>query len=62
LVLLKEEVAERAGMDFTSIGAAERGARSLSLKSLAKVARALDVPIEELVRFPNIHFSFEGFF
>ncbi|MBU0568657.1 helix-turn-helix transcriptional regulator [bacterium] len=41
--LLKEEVAEKAGMDFTSIGAAERGVRSLSLKSLARVAKALEL-------------------
>jgi len=43
LGLLKEEVAEKAGMDFTSIGAAERGVRSLSLKSLARVAKALEL-------------------
>jgi len=40
-------------MDFTSIGAAERGVRNLSLKSLARVADALDVPIEELVCLPR---------
>lgn len=53
LGLTQEEVAERAGMDFTSIGAAERGVRNLSLKSLFKVAKALGVPIEELVRSPK---------
>lgn len=53
LGLTQEQVAERANMDFTSIGAAERGIRSLSLKSLYKVAQALEVPIEELLSFPK---------
>ncbi|MEK7275526.1 MAG: hypothetical protein AAB110_09735, partial [Candidatus Desantisbacteria bacterium] len=39
--------------DFTSIGAAERGVRNLSLKSLHRVAQALGVPIEELVCLPK---------
>ncbi len=46
-------LAEKADMDFTSIGAAERGVRNLSLKSLARVADALGVPIEELVSLPR---------
>ena len=49
----QEYLAEKADMDFTSIGAAERGVRNLSLKSLARVADALSVPIEELVRLPR---------
>lgn len=49
----QEYLAEKADMDFTSIGAAERGVRNLSLKSLARVADALSVPIEELVRLPK---------
>jgi transcriptional regulator with XRE-family HTH domain len=49
----QEYLAEKADMDFTSIGAAERGIRNLSLKSLARVADALSVPIEELVRLPK---------
>ena len=49
----QEYLAEKADMDFTSIGAAERGVRNLSLKSLARVADALNVPIEELVRLPR---------
>ena len=51
--LTQEEVAEKAGMDFTSIGAAERGVRNLSLKSLHRVAQALEVPIEEIVCLPK---------
>jgi len=48
--LTQEDLAERAGMDFTSIGAAERGNRNLSLKSLARVAEALGVSLEEIFR------------
>jgi transcriptional regulator with XRE-family HTH domain len=53
LGLTQENLAEKADMDFTSIGAAERGVRNLSLKSLARVADALGVPIEELVSLPQ---------
>jgi len=49
----QENLAAKADMDFTSIGAAERGVRNLSLKSLARVANALGVPIEELVSLPK---------
>jgi transcriptional regulator with XRE-family HTH domain len=51
--LTQENLAEKADMDFTSIGAAERGVRNLSLKSLARVADALGVPMEELVSLPQ---------
>ncbi|MFH1563707.1 MAG: helix-turn-helix transcriptional regulator [Nitrospirota bacterium] len=53
LGLTQEQVAEKAGMDFTSIGAAERGVRGLSLKSLYRIAQALEVPIEEIVCLPK---------
>ena len=53
LGLTQENLAEKADMDFTSIGAAERGVRNLSLKSLARVADALGIPIEELVSLPK---------
>lgn len=49
----QDELGKKAGLDFTSIGAAERGVRNLSLKSLARVANALDVPMEDLVRLPK---------
>jgi transcriptional regulator with XRE-family HTH domain len=51
--LTQEDVAEKAGMDFTSIGAVERGARNSSLKSLFRIAEALNVSLEELVRLPQ---------
>lgn len=50
--LTQEQVAEKAGMDFTSIGAVERGVRSLSLKSLYKVVQALNVPMEDIISSP----------
>ena len=53
LGLTQENLAEKADMDFTSIGAAERGVRNLSLNSLARVADGLGVPIEELVSLPK---------
>ena len=46
----QEELGGRAELDFTSIGGAERGERSLSLNSLARVAAALDVELASLVR------------
>jgi len=51
--MTQEEVAEKAEMDFTSIGAAERSVRNLSLKSLFRVAKALNVTLEELVHLPQ---------
>ncbi len=40
--LTQEDLGERAGLDYTSIGAAERGERNLSVRSLLRVAEALD--------------------
>ena len=46
----QEELGGRAELDFTTIGGAERGEKSLSLNSLARVADALGVEIAWLVR------------
>jgi len=46
----QEELGARADLDFTTIGGAERGEKSLSLNSLARVADALEVEIAWLVR------------
>ncbi len=40
--LTQEDLGEASGLDYTSIGAAERGERNLSIKSLLRVADALD--------------------
>jgi transcriptional regulator with XRE-family HTH domain len=37
-----------AGLDRTYIGGVERGERNPSLESIAKIAKALDVPIANL--------------
>jgi transcriptional regulator with XRE-family HTH domain len=46
----QEELGGRADLDFTTIGGAERGEKSLSLKSLARVADALGADLTWLVR------------
>lgn len=49
LGLTQEQVGEKAGLDWTTIGAAERGVRNLSVESLLKVADALGVTAGDLV-------------
>ncbi len=46
----QEELGGCADLDFTTIGGAERGEKSLSLKSLARVADALGADLAWLVR------------
>jgi len=46
----QEQLGDRAGLDFATIGGAERGEKSLSLNSLARVAKALEVDLGWLVR------------
>ena len=46
----QEQLGDRAQLDFATIGGAERGEKSLSLNSLARVAKALDVDLGWLVR------------
>jgi transcriptional regulator with XRE-family HTH domain len=48
--LTREDLADKANLHYTYIGAAERGETNLSLKSLFKFAEALDVPIDYLVK------------
>jgi transcriptional regulator with XRE-family HTH domain len=45
-----EELAEEAGMHWTYIGSVERGERNLSLINIVRLARALGVGPEDLVR------------
>ena len=49
----QKELGARAGLDFTTIGAAERGQKCLSLRSLQRVAAALETDVEWLVRSRN---------
>jgi transcriptional regulator with XRE-family HTH domain len=45
-----EELAEEAGMHWTYIGSMERGERNVSLLNIVRIARALGVGPEELMR------------
>lgn len=49
LGLSQEKLAEKANLDYRSIGAAERGERNLSLESLVRVAKALNVNLDTLL-------------
>ena len=53
LGLTQEQLGERAGLDWTTIGSAERGVRFLSVQSLHRVARALGVTMDDLVETPE---------
>ena len=44
----QEDLGGRSELDFTTIGGAERGEKSLSLKSLSRVAQALEVDLGDL--------------
>ena len=41
----------KAKIDRTYIGSVERGERNIGLKNIEKIAKALDVNIEELFKF-----------
>jgi transcriptional regulator with XRE-family HTH domain len=43
------ELADRCSFHRTFIGSVERGERNLSILNLCKIARALRVPLEELL-------------
>ena len=49
LQLTQEELAERAGLHRTYITDIERGTRNLSLQSIERVARALELPLAALL-------------
>ncbi len=52
--LSQEEVARRAGLSLKGMGEIERGdVEDPHISSLAKIARALEVPVEDLVRGEN---------
>ncbi|MGA2268666.1 MAG: helix-turn-helix transcriptional regulator [Bryobacteraceae bacterium] len=49
LGISQEELAARADVHRTYIGGIERGERNVSLLNLVRIARALSVPVSELV-------------
>lgn len=48
LGISQETLAEQAGLHRTYIGDIERGARNVSLETIEKLAKALQLPISEL--------------
>ena len=48
--LSQEELAARAGVHRTYIGMIERAEKNITLGNIEKLAKALGVPIEELVK------------
>ncbi len=49
----QEELALEAGLDRSYVGGVERGERNISLVNIEKLARALGVSLEALVRQRN---------
>jgi transcriptional regulator with XRE-family HTH domain len=49
--LSQEKLATKAKLHYTYIGAVERGERNLSLQSIEKIAKGLNVSIAELFSF-----------
>ena len=47
----QERLAKEAGLAQSFIHAVETGKKSPTMRSLRKIARALEVPIEELIRY-----------
>lgn len=55
--LTQEELAELARMDPKSIIEIEAGKRNPTLKTISKIARALKVPLPNLLRFQSFKLS-----
>ena len=49
-MLSQEDLAEKADLHHNFIGELERGEKAASIDSLVKIARALKVPVQNLVR------------
>jgi transcriptional regulator with XRE-family HTH domain len=48
--LSQEELAEKADLSYKFLGEVERGMENISLDSLVRIAKALKVELEQLVR------------
>ncbi len=51
--LTQEQLAERSGLDYTTIGALERGVFNPSLKTAEKIASAMGMGVTELITLPG---------
>ena len=49
LGLSQEKFAAKAGLDRTYVSGVERGVRNVSLKNIAVIAKALEVPLAKLM-------------
>lgn len=49
----QEELAFKAGFELSQIGRIERGTINTSISHVAAIAKALEVPAEELFKFPH---------
>lgn len=48
--LTQEKLAELAGLDYSYLNMIESGKKNPTLKLIAKLARVLEVPLEELMK------------
>ncbi|CBE67903.1 MAG: helix-turn-helix transcriptional regulator [Candidatus Methylomirabilis oxygeniifera] len=51
LAISQEELAERAGVHRTYVGMIERGEKNITLRNIVKFAKALDMPVHNLMKF-----------
>lgn len=49
----QEHLAVVVGLDRSYVGGVERGERNISLENIAKFAKALDVPMSQLMDFEH---------
>lgn len=55
--LTQEELAEKAGLQYSYVGGVERGERNISLETLKKIIDGLDVSPYELFKFEESDIS-----
>jgi transcriptional regulator with XRE-family HTH domain len=53
LGLSQEELAERAGVHRTYIGMIERAEKNITLENIEKIAKALEISLDKLMRLEN---------
>lgn len=49
--LSQEALAERAGVHRTYVGMIERAEKNITLQNIERIAKALDIPIDKLMKF-----------
>ena len=47
----QEELAHRANLNRTFVGAIERGEKNITIESLSKIASALEISLEEIFKY-----------